>query len=99
MLGEAAINTLQSFVICTQFKKKILSESLNMWQRAPVLDKQCWWRSTTDPPLDHLNPAGGGPPGHLPRGGGHFVPPLRFPKYLRNAWVFQNNFFAHKMNT
>ena len=40
-----------------------------------------------------VNPADGGPPGHLPRGGGGgafcFLP-LRFPKYLRNAWVYQN---------
>ena len=39
-----------------------------------------------------ISPAGGGPPGHLPRGGGGgiLLPPLRFPKYLRNAWVYQN---------
>ena len=38
-----------------------------------------------------INPAGGGPPGHLPRGSGtFFAPPLRFPKYLRNTWVYRN---------
>ena len=41
-----------------------------------------------------LNPAGGGPPGHLPRGGGHLFAPPVSPKLLDGSVKFKRRSIA-----
>ena len=43
--------------------------------------------------LNQINPTGGGPPGHLPRGGGHFVAPLYvFPNIFEMPGCIKTKF-------